>query len=743
MWRVKSFQSASAASAFDLNDASYSATIEDSNRMQIMPTIKSAVITRGQYSPTIVGVNREMDKAVVTVSILAANWRTALKNLSAACPNDELETGTLTVTDETATEWTIQARVSNLMRTKFAKVYELHLDVPDLIWRKVATADTWSVTSTNDDEVITNTGNRKLRPVFKFKPTAIKANGFLYRWWIPVRNPNTDRGFSNKGLELTDGGLDTRTLVKDTTHYMQINDAAGIDATQTTIPYDTKTEGVAGRIGTYGIGYIDNGAQVEQICWTGRTGTTSGNLTGVTRAVGGTTARIFADDVKIYLSYAQADGSDVRIYKNSLEQNSWISGFNTADTRIWIVASEPAGVNLTLGAAIANSGTVDEIEFKATVANRTALSRLPTSGVIRINDEAFHYTDRDYIRLTMDIDARAINGTSMGAHTVNDNVYWLANDYWMYAGNPFLDAQETSDTRKPVLEHASSDNETRNYATFGSASGLRADSWVPRVEASSYPAVREASKFYGGNQMDDSADPYTEMGMLMQSIYLNGTWRYESGRVTWTIYEPAGIYRVVEWIYEKYRTGASYPVWVRLEKSKDGMLWANVASVTSPSSASSWGSPTTAGPYVMGTGYYYLRVIFYGTQAAGQSGGAGYLSAFEVNSLKYETVAPLIPEIMDMQAGSYEHNFIVRNTTNSQFFRVIFTDALNGEIEVDCEAKTFTTLADGKKHRAAIFVPNTQADWMTLDAGANTLRHIESGVTGLTTTVTHEDLLAV
>ena len=180
MWRVQSFKSASAASAFDLNDASYSASIEDSNRMQIMPTIKSAVITRGQYSPTIVGVNREMDKAVVTIRILADNWRTALKNLSAACPNDELETGTLTVTDETATEWTIQARVSNLMRTKFAKVYELHLDVPDLIWRKTATDDVWSVTSSGDTEVITNSGNRKLRPVFKFKPTAIKANGFLY-----------------------------------------------------------------------------------------------------------------------------------------------------------------------------------------------------------------------------------------------------------------------------------------------------------------------------------------------------------------------------------------------------------------------------------------------------------------------------------------------------------------------------------------------------------------------------------
>jgi hypothetical protein len=584
MWHVKSFQSASATSAFDLDDGSnYRAYIEDSNRLQIMPTIKSVAITRGQYSPTIVGVNREMDKLVVTIRIISPDWRVALNSLLAAIPNDEKEPGTLTVWDQyTESEWTIQARVTNLMRTKFDKVYELHLDVPDLIWRKVATDDEWNITASAQTTIVTNNGNRKVRPTFTFKPTSVKADGFLYRHWIPVYNPNTERGFAFKGLDLTNGGLDTRPWVKDTTNYMQINNGAGITDSQTTIPYDTKTEADAGIIGTYGMALIDDGVHQEQIFWTGRTGTTSGNLTGVTRAIGGTTAYAFADNVKIYLSYAKADGSDVRVYKNSLEQNLWIDGFNTASTRIWIVASEPAGADtLELGVAIASSGDIDEIELKWTLANRAALNLLPTSGVIRFGTEAFHFTDRNPILFSLTIDARSINDTEPAVHNIGAAGRWIPNDYWLYSGNPFMDEQETNDTRKPIIDLDTSDNTTRAYTSFWGETNLRADSWKPNVDHSSYPATDKASEYYTGNQMDDTADPATEMGMLMRSIFKNGTWRYEYGRITWTLYEPAGINRVVTWIYEKYRTGASWPAYVRLEKSRNGQMWQAVATITS------------------------------------------------------------------------------------------------------------------------------------------------------------------
>jgi hypothetical protein len=739
MWRVQSFQSASAASAFNLNNGDYYAYIEDDDRLQIMPTIRTTVITRGQYAPTIVGLQREMDKTAVTVRIRAANWRTALKNLSAACSNDEDEAGTLTVADESSVEWSIQGRVVNLVRTKFERTYKLLLDVPDLIWRKAAVDDTWNITASGQTHNVTNTGNRKIRPKFTFTPTSIKTDGFLYRHWVSVINPHSDRGFVTTGLELTDGGLDTRPWVKDSGNYVQINDVAGITDSQTTIPYDTLT----GAIPTYGMGYIDDGVNVEQISWTGRTGTTSGNLTGVTRAIGGTTAHAFADNVKIYLSYCQADMRDVRVYKNGLEQNLWINAPNTAATRIWIVASERAGISLELGTAISAVGNIDEIDLKVTFANLQALYQMPEEGVVRIDNEAFHYIDKDPLRFKLEIDARAVNDTSAGAHTIGDTVYMMRNDYWLYAGNPFLEAQETDDTRKPLLELGSSNNVTRNYETFWDETGLRSDAWKPDVERSAFARYLNASQIYTGDHMADGTDPATEMGMLMRSIYQSGLWRNENGFITWSIYEPGGIYRVVSWVYEKYRIGNTWPERVRLEKSKNGIKWETVEVVTAPTSAGSWGSPISVGPDLMGTGYYYLRTIMFGVQGAGQSGGTGYVSALETNSLKYETVSPLIPEIMPRHDSSYEHNFIFKNNTNGTYFKIKYTGMLNGELEVDCEAKTVTTLADGKRHRAALFVRNNQRDWMIFDPGVNELLHTESAVTGLTVITMHEDQLAV
>jgi hypothetical protein len=490
------------------------------------------------------------------------------------------------------------------------------------------------------------------------------------------------------------------------------------------------------------MGYISDGVNVEQICWTDRTGTTSGNLTGITRAIGGTSPHSFADNVKIYFSYCQADLRDVRVYRNGLEQNAWIDAPNTASTKIWIVASEPAGISLTLGADISNVGDITEINFKPTVANRSSLNLLPKEGTLRINDEAFHFTDRDPIKFTADVDLRSICDTDPDSHAIDDAVYFLPNDYWLYMGNPYMEAQETDDTRKPILDMTNSDNVTRVHTSFGSDDGLRADSWIPDVAASSFAETLKASQFYGGDHMDDAADPYTEAGMLMRSIYRNGAWKYETGKITWTIYEPGGIDRVVEYIYETYKTGSRYPAWVKIEKSKDGVGWESVVVLTPPASTGSWGSPTTAGPHAVAAGYYYLRLIMWGTQVGGQSGGVGLLSALEFNSFKYEVEFPLVPEIMARHEGAYEHSFRLLNQRTGEYFKVILADKLNGEFEVDCEAKTLKTLADNRKRRAAIYIPNTQRNWMTFAPGDNDLKLIEESVTGLQITIVQTEMLA-
>jgi hypothetical protein len=99
--------------------------------------------------------------------------------------------------------------------------------------------------------------------------------------------------------------------VADNSNKCQLN--GGINSSVTTIAYDT----VTGSIPSVGSGYIDS----EQIKWTGKTGTTSGNLTGVTRGIGGTSAASHADNAEIKLSYVLANGDDLRVFIDGKKQS--------------------------------------------------------------------------------------------------------------------------------------------------------------------------------------------------------------------------------------------------------------------------------------------------------------------------------------------------------------------------------------------------------------------------------------
>jgi hypothetical protein len=734
MWRIVSENN------FSLKNGDYFAMLKEGDNPNILPNITPSIVTTGEADPIISGLKKEMGQLVATISIDARDKQTAYRNLIAVLDNETKQLHPLVIEDDVnGQQWYMNVRPFQATKAK-GWVVKVIYDVPSRMWRKANTGVSWSVTSSPATKSMSTSGNKKTLPKFRFKWTAVRADGFLWRKWVAVTNPNTDRGFSYYGLCLTHSDMDTRPWVKDTANYVQINNGAGITNVQTTIPYDTLT-GDGTLIGTYGMGYIDDGVNQEQISWTGRTGTNSGNLTGVTRGIGGTTARAFADNVKIYLSRMKADGTDLRYYVDDLEQNIWIQNPNSATTRIWHVARQGMGIALELGTAVAGSGAISELNFKVTTANRTALSALPESGVVKIDNEAFHFTSRDPVRFSMVIDARNINDTSMGAHSVGASVIFIEHDCWLYCGNPNLTAQVTDDTRKPIVSQTTSDNTTRDYTEFGDSEGLRANAWKSSIEQTSYPRDK-ASKVYTGNHLDETADPFTEMGMLMQSIYKNGTWRYEAGDIIWSVYEPAGIDRVVSWVYESYRSSV-WPQYAKLEKSKDGIVWEAVSVVTSPASAGSWGSPVTVGPYTMGTGYKYLRVRFYGTQNAGQTGGVGYYSALETNSLKYETVSPLTVSMGSWNTNSYEINGQMLNAATGHYFKLVGTIKLNEEIEVDCAAKTVKTLSDGKPHRSMLLVPNTQANWMEFQPGENPMVYSEGGVTGLTITTSYDDVLVV
>lgn len=732
LWRILSYN------AFALNTENYFAFLRSGDNPSILPTVTPGIIKRGSLPPVISDLTRELDQLAVTVVVGKNDPNTLVKNLIGAFDNQDESLHSLIIEEDVSgVQWSVQAKPANVLREK-GLTYKVLFDIPDRIWRKTATPIVWTVTSSPATQNVTNAGNKKTYPKFTYKPTAMKSNGFLYRYWVPITNPSLTLAFQNWGLELGNGALNTTGWVKDASNYVQINNVGGITNSQTTIPYDTLT----GSVPSYGMGYIDDGVNKEQIYWTGRTGTTSGNLTGVTRHIGGTSAYAFADNVKIYLSYMQANGADLRLYVDGIDQDIWVRSPNTAATKVWCVASQNPGIQMTLATSVAGAGAVTQLEFQNSVANNAALTALPASGVIVLDDEAFSYWSKDLVKRIVYVEARNINDTVAAAHSVGAVAYYIEHDAWLYSGNPILTARENDESRKPILDMDNSNNSTRTYAEFWDLTGLRANSFKHAVLASSFPDDL-ASRTYSGDHTDESADPATEMGMRMMSIYKSGRWQFENGKIACGIYEPAGIASVTTWTYEKYRLGLSWPATAALQKSKDGTYWFPVTTVATPASAGSWGSPATVGPFTLGSGYFHLQTYFAGTITGGNSAGVGYEADLETNALTYVTAAPLVPRIMARGSNSYQAEPKFTNTTNGQYFRIQRTMALNEQLEIDCGLKTVTTIADGIRRRSALIVPEDQVAWMEFVSGVNALEYEETGVTGVEITIAYDDMLAV
>lgn len=76
-------------------------------------------------------------------------------------------------------------------------------------------SDTWNITASGQTNVINNTGDADVYPVYKIKPTANKTGGYGLKRWVPVRW-KLNVAYTNYPYDLTDGGWDTATIVTAT-----------------------------------------------------------------------------------------------------------------------------------------------------------------------------------------------------------------------------------------------------------------------------------------------------------------------------------------------------------------------------------------------------------------------------------------------------------------------------------------------------------------------------------------------
>lgn len=602
--------------------------------------------------------------------------------------------------------------------------------VPDPIWRvSTQNADVWSITATGQTHDITTLGTWPVEPIFDIKPTVAKSGNLQYRRSVIVYN-KLATSLPREPLDITGGGLNTATLVADTTVSNQINQGGGIDNSVTTIPIDTA---VGGGLPVSGTGYVGT----EQISWTANSGS---SLTGVVRGINGTAAASHADNAVISRSKVQADGDDFLVFINGIQTNWWFgtgsNAFNQSATKVWVTQSFSGGINLTLAAAGASDTS---LTIQNTIANVTALRNLPVPGAALIESEVVTWTGKDISGLQLTGVTRGARGTTGASHSAGVTLYWVEYDIEFAYGDNTLSAPVMDDTYKPIFALTSTNTVwTYTGASFATSGGKRGGEWVSALLASSAPVATRTSEIYTATQ-HTFADPATSIGVSIGAYPRGNKWKADNAQLAWTWYSPVGATDVT-FNGKVYRVGSAWPGTkgnMSLQKSTDGVHWTNVWNQSSPASASSWTSYTGSPTSLSGT-YYYLRLYAKGATSPSTSAEG----AIEGTTVAITRPSGSVPGISvgSERSSTYELNCKLTNNGTGEYIKVHKLMTLNQTIRVDCLNHAVSLLDDNSDAYGALTLSTVRADWLNLAPGTTvTLQFDDTGTAGVTLTTRYYD----
>lgn len=576
-------------------------------------------------------------------------------------------------------DYQIPVRVSNLVQDPdFPMRFTVLLQGVDTAWRSVLPeTDTWNpitLSSGVATKSITVGGNDDTRLIATLTCTVGPTSGYLWQQLYQLPNvPGVNLGWGPWFIS-----VDTAALVADNTNKCQLNLVSGIDAVTTTIPYDT----VTGSIPSAGMGYWGT----EQIRWTGKTGTTSGNLTGVTRGIGGTTATTHADNSEIKLSIIQANCADLRVVLNGKEVPRWIYGANTSSTKVVINLWQDVGYSLTLGAAWDNTTDYPYIEFQNTVKNKAALAKMPRSGILIHGSEWALYDGINDVTRRITVVKRGLYGTSKQSHSVGDAFVYQQNVIALVYGNstvtdPALDDPHYDDT-KPLILLSSSDNTSwvwDSTTQFRDVDGTgRTAGWSVFVKRTG-----DVSKNYDITTDADSGNP--AMGQKIGS-YLKGTGYVQDVATLRHTFSRACGLNTLTVTGKKYRNGSVYPGIAAFQKSKDGTLWTIMFSEAKPASQSVWTNWATHSAVSFGSGMKWVSLIFSGT-----IGGSGIYAMHECLTATVTFITANLPTgTLLTKTNNFQLDLNLANNANSDAIDLLAPMLIGKPLTIDGENRLMT-----------------------------------------------------
>lgn len=409
-------------------------------------------------------------------------------------------------------------------------------------------------------------------------------------------------------------------------------------------------------------------------------------------------------------SKAQADGDDFRVWVDGSETYRWFGAsgthvFNQTATYVWANLSFQANVAMTLKTAIASTGALDEIEVNE------AITALPATGILLIGTEAFVYTGKNDASRQVTGITRAARGTSMAAHAVDDDVYWIQHDIWLMYGNASAAAPASSDLMLPAF-NLDSTNTSWDYDVFGDGT---------------YPAAYRTGRWSRSSPhcyTDEEvayANPWAEMGCKAAGTAIH-----------WTLYNPCGLTAANFANGEKQAAVVSlYNAKVRVSETGSEPMWYTEYTIPDPSVAAtfeawSWSDTIDAvtaakyvqlwlGAFTLGTGYYVEVADVTVT----------------LNSSYTPTTA-----FMGAEQGNYLLDCTITNNTTGDAIEVLHVMALDEELEVDTYEKTVVDLQDDSQQMQALtLVGGARRNWLRLQPGNNTLKFEDTGTVAVTVEV--------
>jgi hypothetical protein len=426
----------------------------------------------------------------------------------------------------------------------------------------------------------------------------------------------------------------------------------------------------------------------------------------------------------------QSDGDDFRVRGNGQEVDFWFGNFDASSSRVWVNLDFVARKENLLATSISSSGGISSIEIRPYGARNTFLtpvSEFPTSGILVIGSEAFAYTGIDAETNTFTGITRAVNGTSQASHSVDDDVWLVQHDIWMVYGSGSVAAYDVDDTNKPLFNLDTSTNGQWNYADFKSASLHRSGQWHAG-------GVLGLVTEYGTTQRGAVAEPYSVIGLsIIYHAKLIYKWTTLAGLIHF--YNPCGLSRVNITSASKYLKDLSLS-WTAKTRAGSGAggEWVDEWDILAPTVADTWQSWTrdeTLAAMIFPLGIsrqpthfgVYLEVDHTTLTDA----------AIEVNTADVYLDSNYIPSASPAseQNGPYLLDGVLENTTTGESISIFFLMEIDETLEIDTDAKTVRYLKDGSNQFQAVSVEPLRLDWLRLEAGSNTLKFTESGLSGM------------